>query len=90
MSQHLSDSIQQITTFDYVTHLQVINEERKKIKILTLKHNNDELSSRLQTEEQNVVRQITMSKETGSWLTTLPSTINGTELSALEFRDRLH
>lgn len=44
MSQHLSDSIQQITTFDFVTHLQVINEEKKKIKILTLKHNNDELS----------------------------------------------
>lgn len=31
-----------------------------------------------------------MSRETGSWLTTLPSTVNGTELSALEFRDRLH
>ena len=31
-----------------------------------------------------------MSRETGSWLTTLPSTVDGTELSALEFRDRLH
>ena len=87
MNQHLSDSIQQITTFDFVTHLQVINEEKKKIKILTLKHNNDELSSWLQTEEEKVVRQIAMSRETSLWLTTLPSTVNRTELSALMFRE---
>ena len=45
---------------------------------------------RLRTEEKVVERQINISKETGSWLSTLPSTVNGTELSALEFRDRLH
>jgi hypothetical protein len=28
-------------------------------------------------------------KETGSWLTIMPSLINGMELSAQEFRDRL-
>ena len=31
-----------------------------------------------------------MSRETGSLLTTIPWTVNGTELSALEFRDQLH
>ena len=32
MSQHLSDSIQQIKTFNFVTHLQVIDEGKKKSK----------------------------------------------------------
>ena len=37
-----------------------------------------------------VVRQLTMSKERGAWLSTIPATVNGTELSAIEFCDRLH
>jgi hypothetical protein len=33
--------------------------------------------------------QIETGKETGAWLTVLPSMINGTELSAQKFRDKL-
>ena len=35
-------------------------------------------------------RTILRGKSTGQWLSVLPSTLNGTELSAQEFRDSLH
>ena len=35
-------------------------------------------------------RTILWGKETGQWLSTLPSTVNGTDLSVVEFQDALH
>ena len=91
MSKHLSESIQQLSTFNFVNHLQTINEERKRIKLDNIISYTNDLSRRLENEENDhVKRQITISRETGSWLSTIPSIINGTELSMIEFRDRLH
>jgi hypothetical protein len=38
---------------------------------------------------KTTARQMTRSRDTGTWLTVMPSTLNGTELSADEFRDSL-
>jgi hypothetical protein len=46
----------------------------------------DSILTELPCDSQRTIRR---GKETGLWLTTLPSTVNGTELSAQEFRDQL-
>jgi hypothetical protein len=47
------------------------------------------LNAILQSLPADKSRTIGRGRETGTWLSNLPSTINGTELSAQEFRDTL-
>jgi len=47
------------------------------------------LESHLASVDRATQRRITRSKECGAWLTAMPLRLNGTELSALEFRDAL-
>jgi hypothetical protein len=46
-----------------------------------------QLTSKLSCDDR---RTILRGQETGQWLSVLPSTVNGTELSAVEFRDALN
>jgi hypothetical protein len=47
------------------------------------------LETYLETVDAATKRRANRSKECGAWLTAMPSKLNGTELSALEFRDAL-
>jgi hypothetical protein len=66
-----------------------IREAKVEIQERKLQENDVELellASRLSCDER---RTILRGKETGQWLTVMPSAVNGTELSAQEFRDAL-
>jgi hypothetical protein len=49
-----------------------------------------ELSNILSTMDAETARTVGRGTECGQWLSAIPSRVNGTELSALEFRDALH
>jgi hypothetical protein len=49
-------------------------------------HSLNDLASKMSCNNRSTILR---GKETGQWLPVLPSTVNGTELSAQEFRDAL-
>jgi hypothetical protein len=89
MCSHLLAALRGVETFRSADHQAVIAD----VKLELATHNQarhaselDSLASKLSCDER---RTILRGRETGQWLSVLTSTVNGTELSAQEFRDAL-
>jgi hypothetical protein len=70
-------------------HQSTMAEEKAATRKRNLELNSAKLATTLRRLPDGLNRTITRGKETGAWLTVLPSIVNGTELSAEEFRDAL-
>ena len=88
-SQYLSDSLRQGGEFSVDTYCEQARHMRKAAKA-----RRDEEYDQIHDQFYDSVRDpdkrcIGRAKETGAWLTAMPSHLHGTELSAEEFRDAL-
>ncbi len=86
---HIVAAFRGIEEFQSEEHESVrrsVLKELTKRKTTQLDETLDSILSGLPCDTRRTIRR---GKETGLWLTTLPSTVNGTELSAQEFRDQL-
>lgn len=86
---HLSQTIQKNTTLSMVTHIADLQESR-----VATARARDDLSKETwkgleSTMPKEKLRAAKREMETGAWLTVLPQSINGTDLSCVEFRDHL-
>jgi hypothetical protein len=70
-------------------HQSTMAEEKAATCKRNLELNSAKMAMTLRRLPDGLNRTITRGKETGAWLTVLPSIVNGTELSAEEFRDVL-
>jgi hypothetical protein len=87
---HLVAALRERVQFNRAEHKSVIKEGRAAIKInRTVVHDN-ELSRLLRPLPPEKKRIIERGRRTGAWISVQPSTVNGTELSAKEFRDATH
>lgn len=80
---HLLDTFQGVKKIQPSTHTSVISEVRDELKIRTTETHSgklDEMSATLTCDDR---RTILRGKGTGQWLSTLPSTVSGTEMSTV-------
>ena len=70
----------------YIAASKTAKQAHRKVRLKAVE---DQLKLICAAESRVNVRRITRSKECGSWLTTMPDTLNGTDLEADEFRDAL-
>ena len=86
---HILAAFRGADEFRSADHLSVIKEvklELKQRKIMLHNTTLESLTSKLSCDDE---RTILRGRTTGQWLSVPPSTVNGTELSAQEFRDAL-
>lgn len=86
-SSHLLAAIRGVEEFRSADHASVMREVRSEVKTRNKAKNDKALNwivSKLPCDDR---RTIERGKQTGQWLSVLPSSVNGTELSAQEFRD---
>ncbi len=86
---HLLAAFRGVDEFRTADHLAVIREVKTELRQRNLEKNDSELASLASKLSCDDRRTILRGKETGQWLLVLPSTVNGTELLAQEFRDAL-
>ena len=87
---HILAAFRGVETFRSAKHTSVISEVKTELKLRNRNKYENEmtlLTSKLPCDDR---RTILRGQETGQWLSVLPSTVNGTELSAVEFRDALN
>ena len=89
MNSHLLSSLRGNDSFRSATHLSVTKEVRAELKIRRSKDNESVLGHLTKPMTPAMRRTIMRGTETGQWLSSLPTTVNGTQLSAQEFRDAL-
>jgi hypothetical protein len=78
-----------IYVFGSTDHLKVIREVKAELTLCSAAKNESSLNDLASKMSCNNHRTILRGKETGQWLSVLPSAVNGTELSSQEFRDAL-
>jgi hypothetical protein len=87
---HLVAAICGRMEFRSADHQQIRNSEIVEMKKRQVEESSEQLSSILRSQPEGRRRTIQRGEQTGAWLlSVLPSTVNGTELSAQEFRDAL-
>ena len=86
---HLVAALRRREEFRSVMHQSTMAEEKAATRKRNLELNSAKLATTLRRLPDGLNRTITRGKETGAWLTVLPSIVNETELSAEEFRDAL-
>jgi hypothetical protein len=79
---HLIEAIRGWVPFQHADHLSVRRASIQQLRSRKKTKHDQELATLLADIRCHTRRQIETDKETGAWLTVLPSTINGTELSA--------
>jgi hypothetical protein len=87
---HILAAFRGVEEFRSAKHKSVITEVKTELKLRNCAKYESEmtqLTSKLSCDDR---RTILRGQETGQWLSVLPSTVNGTELSAVEFRDALN
>jgi hypothetical protein len=90
MCSHLIAALQGVKTFNSTDHLSVRKTITAELKIRQIETHNLTLESLLVDQDCDMRRTILRGKETGQWLSVMPSTLNGMELSSQEFCDLLH
>jgi hypothetical protein len=90
MISHLKAALRGADVFRSADHLTVIREVKSELKSRTKARNDSDLKSILSKLSRSDARTILRCKETGQFISVLPSTVNGTELSKNEFRDALN
>jgi hypothetical protein len=83
----LTDSLIHNTPFCAQEHRRSAASSRAFSKSFLSNHHNHSLATILSTATAFDKRRIKRSSKTGAWLTTLPNLLNGSDLSAEEFRD---
>jgi hypothetical protein len=86
---HLREAIVGETDFRSADHLATMREARQEIKTRNKTKYDSELDSIVSKMSVDTRRAILRGKDSGRWLSTMPSDVNGTVLSAQEFRDSL-
>ena len=84
---HLVTSLRKRVTFNGAEHTSVIKEGRSAMRLCRTAVDDNELTRLLRNLPQEKRRIIERGRRTGAWISVQPSTVNGTELSAEEFRD---
>jgi hypothetical protein len=87
---HLLAAFRGVEPFSSEEHLPVQKTVIAELKVRKTALNEFTLDSILKGLDCDTRRTILQGKETGQWLSVMPSTLNGTELSPQEFRDSLH
>jgi hypothetical protein len=85
----LAQSLREGTALDANMHVKHAGEQRRSARKARQEAEQLVLSTLSANAEPAVQRRLLRAKETGTWLTTTPDRLNGTELSADEFRDSL-
>ena len=88
-TQLLKDSLIAGTPLCASTHQSVASQARRKARKQRTAAQDARFDELASTERPTVKRRMERSARTGAWLTTMPSLLNGTDLSADEFRDSL-
>jgi hypothetical protein len=86
---HIMAAFRGVDVFQLTDHLKVVREVKAKLKLRNAAKSESSLNDLASKMSSNNRRTILRGKETGQWLPVLPLTVNGTELSAQEFRDAL-
>jgi hypothetical protein len=84
---HIIAAIRGTTTYRSADHLSVLKSGKAELRKRSVERSDKQMCAillRLPKGESRIIRR---GQETGAWLSLLPSTVNGTELSAQEFRD---
>jgi hypothetical protein len=74
---------------DVGTYLERASQETRTNRAVREGMAENRLEAYLETVDAATKRRVKRSQDCGAWLTVMPSQLNGTELSALEFRDAL-
>jgi hypothetical protein len=88
-ASHLLAALRGTEVFRSSEHVAVIQAVRSELTTRKKKTNDTALHSVLSKLPCDTRRTVERGKQTGQWLNVTPSTFNGTELSAQEFRDAL-
>ena len=86
---HFVAAIRGRVEFRSADHQQIWNSGIAEMKKRQLEVSSEKLGTILRAQPEGRRRTIRRGEQTGAWLSVLPSTVNGTELSAQEFRDAL-
>jgi hypothetical protein len=86
---HLISALRGKEAFRSVTHQSIMAEAKVATRKSNLEITTAKLATILKKLPTGLSRSIARGQSTGAWLTVLPSIVNGTELSAEEFRDSL-
>jgi hypothetical protein len=89
LCSHILTAFRGVDVFRLTGHLKVIRDVKAELKLRNAAKSESSLNNLASKMSCDNRRTILRDKETGQWLTVLPSTVNGTELSAQEFRDAL-
>jgi hypothetical protein len=87
---HLVAALREHTDFRSADHASIMAQGKAEIRKLSQEAYGKYMETILATIPAGKSRTIRRGMETGAWLSVLPSTVSGTELSAQEFRDALH
>jgi hypothetical protein len=85
----LTESLCAGTDFDVDAYLREANAARSALTATRNVDGDGKLSQLLGGASARTKRRVNRAKRTGAWLTAMPDTLNGTDLSAEEFRDSL-
>jgi hypothetical protein len=86
---HLTAAIRGVEKFKHSTHMAIRKDTIAELRKRKTQRHDKELSSILAPLPCHTIRHLKTSTETGAWLSVMPSTVNRTELSAQEFRNKL-
>ncbi len=89
LCSHILAAFRGVDDFRSTDHLKVIRDVKAELKLRNAAKSESSLNDLASKMSYDNRRTILRGKETGQWLSVLPSTVNGTELSAQEFRDAL-
>jgi hypothetical protein len=86
---HLVAALRGNTEFRSADHASIMAQGKAEIRKRSKEAYGKYMETILATVPAGTSRTIRRGTETGAWLSVLPSTVSGTELSAQEFRDAL-
>jgi hypothetical protein len=89
LCSHILAAFRGIDVFRSTDHLKVIRDVKAELKLRNAAKSESSLNDLASKMSCDNHRTILRGKETGQWLSVLPSAVNGTQLSAEEFRDAL-
>jgi hypothetical protein len=84
---HLLAALKGNEEFHSADHKAISREVRSELKVRKKAKDDSELKSILSKVQCDLRRTILRGKATGQWISVMPSTVNGTVLSAQEYRD---
>jgi hypothetical protein len=86
---HLIAALRGTEEFRSADHNHIMSAGRAEMRLRKLSDSEAKLANLLSDLPKDRARTIKRGQHTGAWLSALPSTVNGTELSAQEFRDAI-